>query len=380
MGNTIFNEICDLVEKKVEGHFWDFKMEWYIDKSADLIHDILCLVNSTHHGNKYIIIGVQNDGTVVGVDNIQRMTQAQVIDAVRKAKFSPSFPSLAVIPIEYKEKTLDIIVIYDTNNIPIVLTEDYRHREKTIKKGIVYTRNNDQNSPVDTGANYWETEAVWKKHFGLDTNIIDKCKALLRDKENWSDKIFGEHPIYHKVFPEFQIICCEDRADYSSWASPLPYFYIRPEYSIEAFAILYHQTSIYNNEYLNCDGGRVIIPWVRYEGIMLNDKLIHYLYFIKDEIDYLLFNLASHFYPESVKDLNFNPIIVFEKLDEKQCFEKYLFNNAKAFFEIEHNYAVKIAIAHESGDKIRQIRMSEDVWRAKVLFEKWKNETSQKEV
>ena len=374
MEKTVYNEIYDLVEKKVEGHYWDYKKEWYIGKSADLIHDILCLVNSTHHGNKYIIIGVQNDGTVVGVDNTQRMTQAQVIDAVRKAKFSPSFPSLAVVPIKYKEKTLDVIVIYDSNIIPIVLTEDYGDTRKNVRKNMVYTRANDTNTPVDTGANYWQAEAIWKKHFGLDTTVLNKCKALLKNKEDWSGKLFKEFPVYHKIFPEFQISSCEAKFDYEGKKHPISYFYsIRPSCSIEPFAIMYHQTQIYYGEYLILNDARDIMPAPDIGKIYLDNRVVCYLYFIKDSINGRLLSLTVDSYPGLGRDLDYNPIIYFENESEKNNFEQFLKRNVALFDSFELDIFAKSAIECEQKSQYINPLMAENIWRAKELHDSCKS-------
>ena len=40
------NEIVELIERKAEGSYWDFKKEWH-SNNADLLHDIICMANST---------------------------------------------------------------------------------------------------------------------------------------------------------------------------------------------------------------------------------------------------------------------------------------------------------------------------------------------
>jgi hypothetical protein len=405
--DNLYTEVVSLIEKKTEGDYWDFKKEWNEAKPVDLVHDILCMANSTHHGNKYIIVGVQNDGTVVGIENSKRKTQANVTDLVRKAKFSPAFPSLAVVPIKYKDKNLDVIVIYNTDNIPIVLTDDYGNTKngntkngntkngntkngntkngeakngeakKFVRKNMVYTRANDTNTPIDTGANYWETEAIWKKHFGLDTNIIDKCKALLRDKENWSGKIFGEWPIYHRIFPEFQIRDCQAMGDSYIKSHPLFYFYFRPG-SIYRFEIVYHQTRIHYGMYLCLDGAQAMLPYINIAGIYGFKRPYHYIYLIKDDINYLLFELASYFYPNYTENLNFNPIIVFDNVNEKLLFDKYIKENIKSFKNLKKDASARLAISYEKDNKYAHPPMAEDCWRAKKLFYKWKIETSQR--
>lgn len=59
-------EIVELIERKHEGTYWDFKKVWH-ENSADMLHDIICLSNNTENRNAYLIIGVANNYTVVGV-------------------------------------------------------------------------------------------------------------------------------------------------------------------------------------------------------------------------------------------------------------------------------------------------------------------------
>ena len=47
MESRIFeNEIAELIERKAEGSYWDFKQEWH-SNNVDLLHDIVCMANST---------------------------------------------------------------------------------------------------------------------------------------------------------------------------------------------------------------------------------------------------------------------------------------------------------------------------------------------
>ncbi len=54
------NLIVQLIESKKEGTWWDFKREHH-SCSLDLLHDILCLSNVIHLGDRYLIIGVSDD-------------------------------------------------------------------------------------------------------------------------------------------------------------------------------------------------------------------------------------------------------------------------------------------------------------------------------
>ncbi len=52
--------IINLIERKKEGAYWDFKRQHHTN-NGNLVHDILCLANADHQGERYLIFGV-NDG------------------------------------------------------------------------------------------------------------------------------------------------------------------------------------------------------------------------------------------------------------------------------------------------------------------------------
>ncbi|MFQ1761841.1 hypothetical protein ACK366_02850, partial [Aeromonas veronii] len=48
--NSIIN---DLLSKGKEGLWWDFKQKFHNNMAA-MVHDILCMANVIHNGNRYI--------------------------------------------------------------------------------------------------------------------------------------------------------------------------------------------------------------------------------------------------------------------------------------------------------------------------------------
>jgi hypothetical protein len=39
------SEILELIERRTEGDYWDFKQQWHFN-NVDLTHDIICMANS----------------------------------------------------------------------------------------------------------------------------------------------------------------------------------------------------------------------------------------------------------------------------------------------------------------------------------------------
>ena len=80
--------IGDLVAIQKEGDHWDFKCEPHVE-TGDLIKDIICLANSTRHtGDRYIIYGVGDSGSVVGLQSVPRRTQADIVSTLANAGFA----------------------------------------------------------------------------------------------------------------------------------------------------------------------------------------------------------------------------------------------------------------------------------------------------
>lgn len=78
-------EVQELINRKTEGEYWDFKREWHKNKS-DLLHDIVCMANSTQNRDCYIIIGVEDKtGEIVGVVDDNRKNQQNVINLLRQS-------------------------------------------------------------------------------------------------------------------------------------------------------------------------------------------------------------------------------------------------------------------------------------------------------
>ena len=60
------HKIINLIQEKREGSYWDFKAEYHKDK-AELLHDIICLSNNLLNQEAYLILGVADNGHILGV-------------------------------------------------------------------------------------------------------------------------------------------------------------------------------------------------------------------------------------------------------------------------------------------------------------------------
>ncbi|MGN8226733.1 RNA-binding domain-containing protein [Gracilimonas sp. BCB1] len=110
------DEIFNLIQSLNEGVFWDFKKEPH-ENNVKLLHDIICLSNSYHKGNRYLIIGVSDPAEgceIIGLDENtpNRKKQSDLIDFLRTKSFAGHRrPSIGFKALELNSKELDIIVI-----------------------------------------------------------------------------------------------------------------------------------------------------------------------------------------------------------------------------------------------------------------------------
>ena len=110
--------ISALISRKAEGTYWDFKREHHKNK-ADLIHDILCLANAKHTGDRFLIFGVDDeDFSLYPInEDPERITQAELAGLFRDNAdkfFQSRFPDFYLKEITVNETLLDVLIIEDT--------------------------------------------------------------------------------------------------------------------------------------------------------------------------------------------------------------------------------------------------------------------------
>ena len=123
-----------------EGDFWDFKLEWH-EKIEDLIKDIICFSNTVHDENCYLVFGIADDGSIMGMSSARRK-QADILDAISNLNFAgDNLPNISVETIRFDNTELDVLIVYNTNSTPIYLKKTYGK----MKQGCIYARVGDRN-------------------------------------------------------------------------------------------------------------------------------------------------------------------------------------------------------------------------------------------
>lgn len=110
-----------------EDEYHDFKVQWYSHgNKAELIKDIFSFVNTSHHEDCYLIIGVDDNHNVTGVESDEnRLNTQKLTDFLHSLPIANSHtPKVIVEPIKVKNHIIDIITIKDTIDVPVYLDED----------------------------------------------------------------------------------------------------------------------------------------------------------------------------------------------------------------------------------------------------------------
>lgn len=237
--------IKDLIIKKKEGAWWDFKREYH-HNIVKLLHDILCMANLIYDGDRYIIFGVSNNFEVVGINNNQKQhTQADILSYLRSVKFANhNIPNIEVDEISISNKRIDVLVIKNKKQKPYYLTDDVTKNGIVVRSGVVYSRFGDTNTPINSCANPSEVQQMWRERYGLDLKATEKFKSILLDYEHW--QYDGINKAFYDLDPDYTVEIGEsEKLKGTYWWQKIlyenPYSYM---YSLRYKSIEIHNISV----------------------------------------------------------------------------------------------------------------------------------------
>ena len=260
--DALLQTVQNLVDRKAEGTHWDFKLQHH-ENRADLIHDILCLANAGHAGERFLVFGVENSTFEVrSIDaTSNRRTQADIASLFRDntSKFSQSrIPTFYLTELDIGGKLLDVLVIEDMPHKPYYLVEKYSHDRRVVRANHIYTRVADTNTPLDSAAAPHEIERMWRGRFGLDMPPLERVNRYLDDPDGWlpmSEEAFsGDAFYYYSTFPEFtlrventdsSLIACNEEWTRGEIGTD--------QNSAGYFTLYYHQTLLHRTRYVSFD-------------------------------------------------------------------------------------------------------------------------------
>ncbi|TDR33102.1 AlbA family DNA-binding domain-containing protein [Hydromonas duriensis] len=310
--------IKELINSKKEGQYWDFK-ESHHANNAELIHDIICLANTEHQGDRFLIYGVNNSGEVIGVPSKNRKTQAQLIDTFRAQSFSDQlYPDISLKSIKYDDKEIDVLTIKNQPHKPYYITKDITEPKQPSKQVVIrahhiYSRVMDSNTPQNSSANSKQIEQMWRERFGLTQPPLEKLRLYLNDAENWAHDDEGK--FYYKYHPEFTIQSTEAFAEQGcetlEWArGEIGYSYTSGN-NTYCWTFYYHNTKLFQCVCCNFDGGKKNI--VNPDWSAVGSGRIYY--YLKDSFEYCFHNFMLNHFKDRDDSKNLNRVTSSQNFD-----------------------------------------------------------------
>lgn len=283
----------NLLLSESEGLWWDFKQKFH-DDLFDLLHDITCLANVIHDGDRFLIFGINDDFEVVGLDLEKcRFSQADIISYLRQQPYAENnVPTIDIKFVKYVEKSIAVLSIKNERLKPFYFTKELKHRNKILRAGAVYSRIKDTNTPRDSCANPQDIKAMWLERFGLDLPAITRFQLLLEDTDNWIYN--GINGAFYALDPDFTISISEDdcRGGNFWWQNTLIEEPVKYDYLLKYKNAVMHELPVvhFQNE-----GLRVPFPDVEYVTYPGKDDGLDakfycdLFYYTKGTLSYVLF-------------------------------------------------------------------------------------------
>ena len=324
--------IGDLIATGKEGDHWDFKRDSHA-KTGDLIKDITCLANSPRHaGDRYIVYGVDDNGSVVGLRSASRRTQADIVSTLSNAGFAGGvYPDIYLQQIELQGQRLDVLVIKDRPEKPYYLQKGYHKDGVRLNPGTVYARVRDSNTPSDQVASSHDIEQMWRERFGLDQTPLQRVQNYLLDRVGWTKT--SEYVWYYSQFPEFTISPTEEETRPVQAGENWVRSALNPSAFVRPLRICFHQTLLAEVACILYDEMRAITPAPRPRRVD-STKDLWFFSLCADTFDFLFLQfLTGTVREELLRDglsggrLPTVPVLLFRSGEEQQAFEEVLERN-----------------------------------------------------
>ena len=335
---TLEEEVTHLISLQQEGSYWDFKREWYKNKT-NLLLDIICMANNLSNHDGYIIIGVdeENDYLIANVENDSNRRNTQnIVDFLKDKKFAGGIrPLVHVEQLTLNGVSIDVIVIENSHNTPFYLTDQF----EGVRANNIYTRVMDTNTPIDKSADINNVEYLWRKRFRLDDTPIEKIKYYLQQPNNWAKSTINTDCVKYYIFsPEYVIKLEWDRARTGYEF----YFFgqMNHEPSWLIITLNYYQTTLDQFICASLDGGRclVVAPSLsRVSFTRIDSWDVSYRYYEENSLEYILTQFLRDENDEEYMYAYYKLmkcVLLFDSEIERKQFEEYVRQNESHYRDL----------------------------------------------
>lgn len=363
MNYEFVQRIRNIIQNDNEDEQIDFKQEWHSDNER-LLHDILCFANTVHNLDCFIIIGVSDDKKIIGVSNINRKKQADLLDMLANINFAGDYtPKVSVDTLSYGDKDIDILTIHNSLEVPFYIKKK-PNGYKYIQEGFIYVRRGDKNTPMCQNASLPDIEMLWKKRLGLTLPPLEQICKRLENKLEWTSGMEGYYNAYK---PEFQLIYDHDDEDVHLKGEFYVYTQMNSSFSYNNIKIMFNTTVLSRFQLISLDSGRYTTPVPDWEYLGRDEHmkpLYIYKYYLKDSFCY---QLQQFLYDEDnseevyAKERFDEVILYFDNSVEKESFEAFVLaseDSMSKYFEEAESYYFTIDSGNEMLNKESKRRLS----------------------
>lgn len=331
---------------KHEGNYWDFKQEHHSkENNHKLLHDIICLANNLENREAYLIIGVDDNGKVVGVkDESFRRNQQQLNDLLRH-KIWEGFgaPNIRLRTIQIEGIEVDVIVIPQSIHVPYTLGEDIKpkgQKNTFLRKHTIYTRNQDSNTPHNGAATITEVEHLMKIRLGILPDPIERIRRYIDDVENWKliNSNYEGMSWYYLLHPEFTIELLDEEEDENASPPNFSFVQINGKNSKLKINLKYHSTILYKDFARYVDEARGIVVYPDFSALnafKLGSKFT---------------NTFDYYFKDSIKIQLSSFLMKLNRLDREGCLWERHLSYIPVFIDEDEMNEVK-SIINENSDQ-----------------------------
>lgn len=339
-----------------ENDHWDFKEQWYeSNERSELLRDIMNFVNTPHHDDCYIIIGIEDEsGKIVGIDeDTNRLNRQMVQDFLRNKPFAQNFyPNTDVntfsiySPDKKKNVDIDVITIFNEDNTPIFLKQRVRgiryqssdgkvRTRKDLLPGLIYSRINDSNTPINESTSDHQMELLWRKRLGLDLDLYAKYRLILRAPEKWEYVVTKDNQETY-IYIEDPNFIIKSQGPLDDKNSHFESF-MMSEYDIRiewfGLTLFYGTNAVYETycTLVNKTIFEIVVPNNSFINLRDNSIPISYPYYLEDDFPYLitqcLNNCRNKGKAASIPDFIYSDNVFYKNKDEKKYYESIIKEN-----------------------------------------------------
>lgn len=336
-------KIREIIKKAPnETDHWDFKAEWH-KNNGELLCDIINFTNTIHHDDCYLILGISDeDGTVIGVEGDKnRKNRQKLQDFLRTIPFaSNSYPLTDVNTLHLQECEIDVITIFDTNKVPYYLQHTFQKQGSKVPAGLIYSRINDSNTPMNESTSGSQMELLWRKRLHLDQTIQEKFWFELSQPERWSSIRDDEkHTFILNSNPDFVVEIVSDTEGEKFEA--LSYSQMNHKIGWDTINLRYRGVLIHSDLVNYLDGARLMVcsPEIgTVEQAKSGHRVLGYYCYVPEKWSYTLTNFLfcrQHIDQGSAEEAEYamerlrEDVVWYNSAQEKTKVELYFKNHAE---------------------------------------------------